>query len=266
MALFDSIEKLGRAIFESPFTSSAEIPELAEIRLAVLDAVKSRSRRVGSVQVFSDNLVRVHLRGVPEAQAKVFEGETLAEFILKGLRSALERSSIRYPGDLRTEIQTTAQLPVPGEGWVSVDVQRHVEQPSPSPTQAEPHTPGSARLLVLKGTANKSEFELNKERINIGRTIDVFHSKGPSRRNDLAFVEENEINRTVSREHAHISFEKKSGEYRLFNDRMYKGEDCGLWIMRDGLGQPVHRGQRGTALQSDDEIHLGRAVIQFVPR
>ena len=29
--------------------------------------------------------------------------------------------------------------------------------------------------------------------------------------------------------------------------------------------QPVHRGQRGTLLESDDEIHLGRAVIQFVP-
>jgi hypothetical protein len=265
MALFDSIEKLGRVIFESPFATSVDIPELAEIRLAVVDAVKSRSHRIGSVRIFSDNLVRVHLRGVPEAQAKVFEGETLAELILKGLRSSLDRSSIRYPGNLRAEVQTTAQLPTPGEGWVSVDVERDIEQPASLPAQPESRSARPARLLVLQGTANKPELELNKARTNIGRTIDVFHSKGPSRRNDLAFIEENEINRTVSREHAHISFQEKSGEYRLFNDRLYKGEACGLWIMRGGLGQPVHCGQRGTVLQSDDEIHLGRAVIQFVP-
>ena len=39
MAIFDSIERLGRAIFESSFSGTHDAPELAEIRLAVLDAV-----------------------------------------------------------------------------------------------------------------------------------------------------------------------------------------------------------------------------------
>ena len=74
--------------------------------------------------------------------------------------------------------------------------------------------------------------------------------------------------RTVSREHAHIAFHKRSGEYRLYNDRWYKqghkGDGgCGLWIIRDGLSQEVHRNARGTRLQHGDEIHLGRAVVKF---
>jgi hypothetical protein len=38
---------------------------------------------------------------------------------------------------------------------------------------------------------------------------------------------------------------------------------CGLWIIRDGLSQEVHRNARGTRLQAGDEIHLGRAVLKF---
>ena len=50
----------------------------------------------------------------------------------------------------------------------------------------------------------------------------------------------------------------------MFNDRIYKGEaNCGLWILRDGLSQPVHRGTRGTILCFGDEIHLGQAVVRL---
>ena len=87
-----------------------------------------------------------------------------------------------------------------------------------------------------------------------------------SRRNDLAFAEDSEINTTVSREHAHVLYDKLTGEYRLFNDRWYPREEkggCGLWIVRDGLSQEVHRTSRGTRLEAGDEIHLGRAVVRF---
>ena len=56
------IEKLGRAIFEAPFGGgriSKDAPELAEIRLAVLDAVKSKSHRAGGKSVFPFNLIRI---------------------------------------------------------------------------------------------------------------------------------------------------------------------------------------------------------------
>jgi len=277
MPLLDSIERLGRAIFESSFITAQDVPELMEVRLAVLDAVKARSHRAGSVRVLSCGVIRVQLRGVPEAQAKAFEGGFLAEYLGREVRAALARSSIRFPEDVRVEVHTTANLPDPGESWVSVHTEKMATPAAPEPAHAQ----RAARLVVLKGTANKPELLLNKARINIGRTVDVFHADGPARRNDLAFVEDNEINRTVSREHAHIiapssgapssgaptsGARKASGEYRIFNDRWYKGANCGLWILRDGLSQPVHRGERGLALQPGDEIHAGRAVIKFIGR
>ena len=126
----------------------------------------------------------------------------------------------------------------------------------------------TARLVVMQGAANEAEISVTKARTNIGRTIDVYRVDGPSRRNDLAFTEDNEINRTVSREHAHILFAKKTGEYRIFNDRWRKtgskgDSGCGVWIIRDGISHAVHHNTRGTALKPGDEIHLGRAVVRF---
>jgi len=105
---------------------------------------------------------------------------------------------------------------------------------------------------------------LDKPRVRIGREVDVFRDGGIVRRNDLAFVGDSEVNRSVSREHAHIEYDMKTGEYRLFNDRWYaRGTDCGTRIVRDGVSIEVHRDTRGTKLEQGDELHIGRAVVIF---
>lgn len=262
MAISSVIEKLGKAIFESPFGAnrlSKDAPELAEIRLAVLDAIKEKSHRASGKNVFPYNLVRIHLRGIPEEQSNVFRGEFLSEYFAQELKEGLARSSYRFPADLRVDIETTPTLPGKGEQWLSVET---ASQPNTAGESSRTRRP--AQLIVVQGTASHPQILLEKTRTNIGRTEEVYRSAGPSRRNDLAFTEENEINRTVSREHAHILYSLKTGEYRLLNDRSYRGEsNCGLWIVRDGLSQPVHRGTRGTVLEPGDEIHLGSAVIRF---
>ena len=101
--------------------------------------------------------------------------------------------------------------------------------------------------------------------MHIGREVDVYRNGGILRRNDLAFVEDGEVNASVSREHAHIDYDQTTGECRLFNDRWYaRGSDCGTRIVRDGVSVEVHRDTRGTRLESGDEIHLGRAILSFV--
>jgi hypothetical protein len=263
MAVTNVIEKLGRAIFEAPFGAhkiAKDAPELAEIRIAVLDAVKAKSHRASGRHVFPYNLVRLHLLGVPETQSHVFQSEFLSTYFAEELRAALARSNYRFPENLRVEITTTTALPEPQQDWLRVDAEL-LEQPPAAP----PLPKTSARLVVLSGTASAAEFPLEKVRINIGRTADIYHSAaGPSRRNDFAFAEDSEINRTVSREHAHILHSPKTGEYRICNDRSYKGpSNCGIWIVRDGLSQPVHRNTRGAVLKDGDEIHLGRAIVRF---
>jgi pSer/pThr/pTyr-binding forkhead associated (FHA) protein len=260
------IEKLGRAIFEAPFGGgriTKDAPELAEIRLAVLDAVKSKSHRAGGKSVFPYNLIHIHLRGVPEEQSPVFQGDFLAKYFCEEIKSGLTRASYRFPEDFEVQIHSTPQMPAPGEQWLYVET---ATQDKHVPDTAHARKP--ARLVVTQGAANQSEIGVTKARTNIGRTTDVFKVDGPSRRNDLAFTEDTEINRTVSREHAHILFSKKTGEYRLFNDRWRKAGNksdtgCGVWIIRDGISQPVHHNTRGTVLKSGDEIHLGRAIIRF---
>ena len=262
MAISNVIERLGKAIFETPFGAnrlSKDAPELAEIRIAVLDAIKAKSHRAGGKYVFPYNLVRIRLHGVPDEQANVFEGEFLSKYFADELKTGLSRSNYRFPEDLKVDILTTPALPAEGGEWLVVET----DLQQPATVIEEVRTP--ARLVISKGSANHSEMLLDKPRTNIGRTAEVFHAAGPARQNDLAFSEENEINRTVSREHAHILRAPKTGEYRIVNDRIYKGEEnCGIWIVRDGLSQAVHRSTRGTLLQDGDEIHLGSAVMHFL--
>lgn len=266
MAISEWIEKLGRAIFEAPFGGakiSKDAPELAEIRIAVLDEIKAQSHRVSGKDVFPHNVVRINIGGVPESQAHVLKSAFFTQYLEQEIRGGLTRAHYRFPDDLFIEVRTTPQFPGPKEQWIWVETESQVKLPDVAPVRKK-----SARLTVQKGKANKTEIVLDKTRINIGRTMDVYRSDGPSRRNDLAFSEDNDINRTVSREHAHIMFDSRSGEYRIYNDRWYKpgtkAEDgCGLWIIRDGLSKEVHRNARGTKLEPGDEIHLGLAVIKF---
>lgn len=261
MAMSNVFEKLGRAIFESPFGANQlvkDAPELAEIRLAVLDAVKAKSHRAGGKAVFPYNLVRINLLGISEDQARVLQHQFLTQYFADELKTGMTRQNYRFPNDLRVEVRTTPDLPLANQQWLSIEMDVDRPQNGVAPENA------TATLVVVNGTANAPEFPIAKTRINIGRTAEVFHADGPSRRNDIAFAEDSAINRTVSRQHAHILYDRKAGEYRLFNDRTYKGPSgSGIWIVRDGLSQPVHRGNRGTLLEAGDEIHMGDAVMRF---
>jgi hypothetical protein len=259
------IEKLGRAVFESPFDSarlSKDAPELAEIRLVVLDEVKAKSHRVAGKDVFPYNVVRISIGGIPDNQSNVLRSTFFTQFFEQELRSGLRKANCRFPEDLQVEIQTTSQLPGPKESWLSVETESRNVPPPPAAPAKE-----AARLVMIKGSANGEEFQLTKARTNIGRTVDVYRADGPSRRNDLAFTEDDEISRSVSRQHAHILHDKRTNEYRLYNDRRpkpgAKDTGCGLWIIRDGLSLEVHHNSRGTSLQQGDEVHLGRAILKF---
>lgn len=256
MALSDLLERLGRTVFEAPFRTAEKTAELAEIRLAVLGEIRDKTQHVAGRDVFPYNLIRVQLRGVPEDQAAAFEGRFFTEFLEQELKAGLTRTACRFPAELRVEVETSPELPAAKEPWFRVETEFKGKA-------ARAGAVRPARLAVLKGTAEPMELVLDKARTNLGRTADVYRADGPSRRNDLAFSEATEIGRTVSREHAHIVFNRKAAEYRLFNDRSYKSGACGLWILRDGLSQAVHRSARGVRLKPGDEIQLGRAVVRF---
>jgi hypothetical protein len=271
MNLGEYLERFGRTLFEAPLAQTGrpeEPPELAEIRLAVLDQIREKSYRLGGKKVFPYDLLRVELRGAEEARLAVFSGQFFRKYLEQEVRGALAAAGCRFPENLRVEVRATGELPRREEPWLAVET-----------TSQKPPGAGArpvARLVVREGAANAAEIRLDKVRTNIGRVVDVYRSQGIYRRNDLAFSEDTEINRSVSREHAHITFDLLSGEYRLFNDRWYarggapSGSEAsgvpsgpGAWIVRDGMSQEVHRNSRGVKLEPGDEIHFGRAVVMF---
>ena len=259
MNLTDFLEKWGRTLLEKPLATSShsdEPPELAEVRLALLDQIREKSYPSGGKKVFPFDLMRVRLRGVEESSCSVFAGRFFRQYLEHEMRQALSNAGCRYPDQLRVDVEAIPGIPSRGEPWMEVET---------SQQEFSPESVRHARLLVREGVPNTMDLRLDKSRINIGRTVDVFRSQGLFRRNDLAFEADTEVNRSVSREHAHILHDKTTGEYRLFNDRWYPlgSHECGTWIVRDGLSQEVHRNARGTKLESGDEIHFGMAVVVF---
>jgi len=258
MNMMEFLEKWGRTVFERPLSRTPTLespPELAEIRFAVLEQVRSHSYRAGARQVFPFDLVRIHLRGVETSRAAVFRSGFFRHYLEHEILGALRMDHVRFPEQLQVEVEVATGLPLPDEPWLTVTVNSREPAPDAGKT---------ARIEVRQGIANAPELPLTKPRLYIGREIDVHRNGGMYRRNDLAFVEDNDVNRTVSREHAHIEFNRATGEYRLFNDRWYaRGADCGTRIVRDGVSLEVHRDTRGARLEPGDEIHLGHAVILF---
>src|ERR1700730_11549877 len=179
MPLSELIERLGRTIFEAPFSGAqlaTDQPELAEIRLALLDEIKSKSHRVAGRYVFPHNLVRVELLGVPEAQSSAFRGDFFPSYFEQELRSGLTRANYRFPEDLRVELRTTPRMPAPRETWIQVEAETLAPVKIEPPSQ--PRRP--AKLVVMRGTASHSEILLKKTRTNIGRTVEIARLDGPS--------------------------------------------------------------------------------------
>ena len=258
MNLGQFLEKFGRTMFERPLATSPdpdEPPELAEIRLAILDQVREKSYRSGGRKVFPYDLLRVELRGVEQSRQPIFAGQFFRKYLEQEVHNALRTGGCRYPENLRVDVAASVGLPQRDEQWLVVEAVS-LEQTGEGKR--------AARLVVREGAANTVELALEKARTNIGRVVDVYRDAGLYRRNDLAFADDTEINRSVSREHAHIQHDRVSGEYRLFNDRWYaRGGECGTWIVRDGMSQEVHRNARGMKLERGDEVHFGKAVVVF---
>jgi hypothetical protein len=142
----------------------------------------------------------------------------------------------------------------------NVEFARSAEPAPPPIVPAEPPPRGRIELTVLHGLAQKRTYSLGGERIDLGRCAEVRDSRHRLiRTNHVAFAEApDDVNRSVSRRHAHISHDPGSEQFRLHDD----GSEHGTGIVREGRTVPVPRGARGVRLISGDEIVLGEARLR----
>ena len=121
-------------------------------------------------------------------------------------------------------------------------------------------TPPRLDVTILNGTAERRSYALTSTHIDIGRCTEVRDSRHRLiRTNHVAFLERSgDVNQSVSRRHAHISYEPLTGSFRLHDD----GSEHGTGIVRQGRSLTVPRGTRGVRLESADEIVLGDARVR----
>ncbi len=185
-------------------------------------------------------------------------------------------------GDLRRELDRRgATLPrgfeftvrfarAPGRNWTS-GARFHVGVSSAESEAAEadaapaPTSRQTSRAVVriVVGNAGAQSAPIDTGRLTIGRQASVADTEGRIvRRNDLAFVGDDEASRSVSRAHGYIAWDAASKAHRIFDE----GSVHGTQVARAGRLIRVPPGRDGLKLRPGDEIHVGRGVLRYEVR
>jgi FHA domain len=232
-----------------------------EIVHAVVDQAEERVQEAGrGRRVFPFNRILIQMMlpaGDTEGRARFAAVAEGPPSIAQRVRDRLRARGCQVDAP-QVEI---SYVSVPGRNWASPNF--HVEfdrvdlPPVPAAAAPSAGAPPRLKMTVVAGAADQRVYAFAGGRIDIGRQTEVFDGRQRLvRRNQVAFAEDNELNGTVSRRHAHIVY--AAGEYRLCDDR----SSHGTAIVRNGRTIPVPSGLRGTRLQPGDEILLGRARLR----
>ena len=111
---------------------------------------------------------------------------------------------VRFSEQLRVEVEVATGLPLPDEPWLTVAV--GIAGASGRVTEERPGWWCARDVANVAGTVRST----SRACISAAKS-DVYRNGGMHRRNDLAFVEDSEVNRSVSREHAHIDYDTHHG-------------------------------------------------------
>ncbi|HEY8549805.1 MAG TPA: FHA domain-containing protein [Vicinamibacterales bacterium] len=244
--------------------------EPLEVRHAVLDALLGQVRPVGGgKRLLPLSRVTVSVVAHDAAERRLFkEALTGEDGLERDLRRELERQGVAWPDGFTLGVRF---VKAPGPGWAPgsrfhVAVTPATEAPAAPAAAREASAPAEsvadAPRLVLKvtsGEAKPRSAATRGGRLTIGRLVTVSDQQGRVlRRNDVAFVGEDEVSRSVSRAHASVAWQPAARCYRIFDE--YSSH--GTHVARQGRLVAVPPGRTGLKLQPGDEIHVGRAVIR----
>jgi FHA domain len=235
--------------------------EPLEIVHAIVEAAQEEIQSSGrGRRVFPFNAITVTILAPSRDSRARFEavfadGPSLRDRIVARLGSAA-----CHVDDLDVAVDYEGR---PRKGWRSpeFDIEfARVPRPERQISQAD-STLRRIEVTVMHGTAERRTYALPASpRIDLGRCAEVRDSRHRLiRTNHVAFVERSgDVNQSVSRRHAHISYEPAARCFRLFDD----GSEHGTGVVRHGRTLAVPRGARGVRLESGDEIVLGEARLR----
>ena len=276
MSFFSEVEKTIERAFRK-FTERAfgpaESDELLMVHRAILEEIQGKIQVIQRGQrLFPYNALHIRLVS-PEAERRaLFQAAFAHERRLENdIRESLRGAGCTLPAGFVVDVETAETGPKGFEISYAIHEPPSVPEPAPAPelpTTAPPApTPPApdlvaGRLIIVRGKAAQDSYTIEKSHTNIGRMPEITDSQQRMiRRNDVVFDEGgDDANATVSRAHAHIRFDRASGQYRICDDE----SEFGTRIFREGRSIEVPAGnRRGERLCAGDEIYVGRACLRF---
>lgn len=233
--------------------------EPLEIAHAIVDAVARHIQPGGRGRyVFPFNRVKVSLlAATKDARARlegVLDGEpSLHDRIVERLASAGCDS-----GDVDVKMTYVVE---PAGHWADREFHLELQRVGERVRSAQsPEKAAALKLTIEHGKAEKTTYTFTATRVDLGRCADVRDSRNRLlRTNHVAFADGSvEVNASVSRQHAHIAYDRVSGHHRVCDDRSAHGTG----VLRTGRIISVPPGARGIRIQSGDVIVLGEARVR----
>ena len=262
-----TIERAFRKWTERAF-GPAQSDQLLLVHRAILEEIEGRMQTVQRGQrMFPYNYLKVRLVS-PEADRRALFHAAFAQDrrLENDIRESLQGAGCALTAGLAVDVETAEEGPKGFEISYAIretpSVTTPALEPPPEPEPAPAPAFSPARLILVRGTAGQDSYTVDKSRTNIGRMQELTDSQHHIvRRNDIVFEEAgDEANATVSRAHAHIRFDRPSGQYRICDDE----SEYGTRIFREGRSVEVPAGnRRGERLCAGDEIYIGRACLRF---
>jgi FHA domain len=233
-----------------------------EIAHRILDAVQSHVEPAGrGRRSFPFNRLRVTLAAITR------HDRARLDAVLKGEPSLRDRiiQRLRTSGCAVTDLTVTISYAATHtEGWTHPQFHLEFDRVTHAPRTAagaDVSGPG-VELAVTRGVAQRRHYSLQSSRIDLGRRAEVRNSRHRLiRTNHVAFLDDDQqdaANQSVSRCHAHITFDRSTSSYRVHDD----GSAHGTVVVRSGRSIDVSSGSRGVRLMSGDELVLGEARLR----
>jgi hypothetical protein len=225
--------------------------EFLESYAAALDEVRDKVQFVGGRRIFPYK--RVSLTFAVDNPAELpglTEALSQRKQLIEDVNRALDEAGCERPTTLRVDASAVLASSR-GLARQSYEVAFASDLPGQPPLT----------LQIETGETEEPVYAFGELRINIGRRKEIHdEQRRLIRRNHVVFLERaTGVNSTVSRMHAHITFDESIGWYRLFDDQ----SRFGTRISRGESLIDVPTGPQGGAwLRPGDELHLGQARLR----
>lgn len=250
------------------FKSGSRPTDIKGIRNALLQFIKDQLQKAEGGEGSNIRGLFLYLTCLAE-ERHLYEAAVYLEeddrFKDEELQKIADDYAIALPENWTLEIDFVEIAPTEAIKAADVDAALFIS------TKKKPkvHNNATAFIRVLNGEAEKEVYTITSggAKINIGREKKTQTADGFQRENFIAFSNDskNNSNRSVSRQHAHIEWDKEAGAFCIYADEGGIPPYNKMKVRTEG-GTPVklQTTQIGHRLQEGDQVILGdSALLEF---